>query len=89
MKIQTYQTNKIQKTIIATYLDHQDVVWSFEAIVTLTKCNEVNHVELLWAENDESAEFTEHTFDGIAEFAGDRAMEKFEIEDFVIEEDDL
>lgn len=85
--MKTLTRSKIQKTIIATYLDHQDVVWSFEAVVTLTKCNEVTHVEILWADNDDNAEFTEHTFDGIAELCGDRAMDQFEREDFAVEED--
>lgn len=89
MKLTYRNVSKIQKTIISTYLDHHDVVWSFEAVVTLTKFNEVEHVEIVWAENDVKAEFTNNTWDGIVDLAGDRAMDQFEREDFRIEEDDL
>lgn len=86
MKLTTHH-NAIRKTIIATYLDHNEVVWSFEAVVKLTRCNEVEHMDILWANNDEEAEFTTATWEGLVEFAGDRAMDKYEAEDFRIEEE--
>lgn len=86
MKTLTHPT--INKTIITTYLDHNDVEWSFEAVVTLSRCNECEDIEILWANNDVEAEFTDATWNGIVGLAGDRAMEQYEAEDFEVVEDE-
>lgn len=87
--MKTLTCHKIHKTIISTYLDHQDVVWSFEAVVMLTRSNEIEHVEILWADNNEQCEFTENTWDGIVDLCGDRAMDAYSKEDFAIEDNEL
>lgn len=92
MRSQTYhQTNLATKVIKGDYLDHDNVIWTYECCVSVSSCGEINAVNINFIEGydpDENPVLpTEDVVDHVSELAAERALENLESGDFDSDED--